>query len=338
MLQRAFDQEFKDDLEEMRAKRKEKQRKAAQQAGLMKRRLAMEQTLQEEQEELSRNHQIAVMIDLIKENMVDTKLRMQLNSVNARSLAKAMWLNHTVTCLDLSSNDLSDHSGSYLARILQKNTTLKKIELDNNRLGSKTCIAFGESLLTNKSLIYLSLDSNPLCNGDTNGIECLSNALKSNNTLMNLNLWRTGINAKGGGILASAIEKNKSILCCDISHNDINLSDVRRIVNQLDSNLANYELFERKARTEHEEQCRIQAAQDKKEDDERKADELATWLQQQRDQRAENRRLAAEKRLQEMQEEREQQILREEARREEERKAAEEAAAKKAKKAAKKKK
>jgi hypothetical protein len=41
-LQRAFDQEFKDDLEDMRIKRREKQKKAAQQAGLMKRRLAME--------------------------------------------------------------------------------------------------------------------------------------------------------------------------------------------------------------------------------------------------------------------------------------------------------
>ena len=49
MLQRAFDAEFKNDLEDMRAKRKEKQRKAAQQAGLMKRRLAMEKMLQEEQ-------------------------------------------------------------------------------------------------------------------------------------------------------------------------------------------------------------------------------------------------------------------------------------------------
>ena len=227
----------------------------------------MEQMLQEEQEELSRNRQVAVMIDLIKENMVDNKLRMQLNSTNARSLAKAMWANDTVTCLDLSSNDLSDHSGSYLARILQKNTTLKKMELDNNQLGPKSCIAFGESLLTNKSLIYLSIDSNPLCtNNDVTGIECLSNALKSNNTLTNLNLWRTGINAKGGEILASAIEQNSSILCCDVSHNDINLSDVRRIVNQLDTNLTNYEAAERHGREEQKEQDRVKLEKDKKEE------------------------------------------------------------------------
>lgn len=339
MLQRAFDAEFKNDLEDMRAKRKEKQRKAAQQAGLMKRRLAMEKMLQEEQDELARNHQVSMMIDLIKENMVDSKLRMEVNSINARSLAKAMWANDTVTCLDLSSNQLSDHSGSYLARILQKNSTLKKIELDNNMLGPKSCIAFGESLTTNTSLIYLSLDSNPLSTGnDISGIEALSNAVKVNKTLTSLNLWRTGISAIGGSILSNAMEQNTSILICDISHNDIKMSDTRRIVDQLDRNLLAFEEYERKGREDMRTEAEIEAEKRRKEEDEAKAQELRKWLDERRDDRAENRRGAEERRIAQMQEEMEEMKRLMDIKAAEEKKAAEELAAKKAKKAAKKKK
>lgn len=339
MLQRAFDAEFKNDLEDMRAKRKEKQRKAAQQAGLMKRRLAMEKMLQEEQDELARNHQVAMMIDLIKENMVNTKLRMEVNSVNARSLAKAMWANDTVTCLDLSSNQLSDHSGSYLARILQKNSTLKKIELDNNLLGPKSCIAFGESLTTNTSLNYLSLDSNPLNpEHDVSGIDALANALKINETLTKLNLWRTGISEVGGGVLATAVEQNTTLLICDTSHNDIKMSDIRRIVDQLDRNLKQFEMNERRKREDMRTDEEIAGQKRQKEEDERKSQELAKWLNERRDDRAENRRVAEEKRVAQMQEELEEQRRVAEIKAAEERKAAEEAAAKKAKKAAKKKK
>jgi hypothetical protein len=115
----------------MKAKRREKRRKAAKQAGLQRRRLLMEKTLQEEQDELARSHQVGMMIELVKENMVNSSLRIEVNSVSARSLSKAMWANDTLTCLDLSSNALNDHAGSYLARILRRNSTLKKMELDN---------------------------------------------------------------------------------------------------------------------------------------------------------------------------------------------------------------
>ena len=193
MLQRAFDTEFKADLEDMRAKRRERQKKAAQQAGLQKRRLLMEKSLEEEQVELAKDHQVSIMIEHVKKNSTSKIMRMDCNSISARILAKAMWLNNTIICLDLSFNQLNDHSGTYLARILKKNSTLKKMELDNNHLGPKTCIAFGESLETNTSLEYLSLDSNPLCpDGQSNGIEALAESLAKNKTLTNINLWRTG--------------------------------------------------------------------------------------------------------------------------------------------------
>jgi hypothetical protein len=250
ILQRAFDEEFKADLEEAKARRREGRRRAAQQAGLQKRRMLMEKTLQEEQDALSCNHQLGMMIDLIKEDKVDTSMRIDVNSVSARSLAKAMWSNTNITCLDLSSNDLNDHAGSYLARILKRNNTLKKVELDNNNLGPKSCIAFGESLQTNKTLVYLSLDSNPICKGDdTAGMRAITDALKVNRTLTSLNFWRAGIDSVSGGVLANGIEENSTLLFCDIGHNNIDQSNIKRITDKLDANMAAYEASERVRRT-----------------------------------------------------------------------------------------
>ena len=107
LLQEQYDIIFEKESEDRRIKRREKKRKAAKQAGLLRRRKLMEETLQEEQDELAKNHQIGMMIELIKENMVGTSLRIEVSSISARSLSKAMWANDTITCLDLSSNDLN---------------------------------------------------------------------------------------------------------------------------------------------------------------------------------------------------------------------------------------
>lgn len=258
ILQRAFDEEFKSGLEEARARKREKQRKAAQQLGLQRRRMLMEKTLQEEQDELSRNHQVALMIDLVKENLVHESLRIEVNSVSARVLAKAMWANDSITCLDLTSNDLNDHAGSYLARILKRNGTLKKIELDNNFLGTKSCQAFGEALLVNTSLVYLSLDSNPIISADSDyqGFKMLCESLRTNKTLTSLNLWRCGIDSDAGSILASEIANNDSILFCDIGHNEMDAYHVKAVIDKLDENLAAFEVRERQRRAD-------QAAHDK---------------------------------------------------------------------------
>ena len=124
----------------------------------------MESTLQEEQD-AQLDHQVTMMLELVRENNTATTMRLDVNSITARVLAKAMWANNTITCLDLSSNNLNDHAGSYLARILKRNFTLKKLELDDNNFGARTCSTLSESLRINTSLVYLSLDSNPLVVG-----------------------------------------------------------------------------------------------------------------------------------------------------------------------------
>jgi hypothetical protein len=265
ILQHEFDEEFKQDLENARAVRREVRRRAARQAGLQRRRMMMEKMLQEEQDELARNHQVGMMIELVKENSFAVSARLDVNSVSARCLAKAMWLNNTITCLDLSSNDLSDHAGSYLARMLKRNTTLKKLELDNNNLGKLSCIAFSESLAINNTLIYLSLDSNPLCTED--GIAAFTSfteALSVNRSLKSLNLWRIGAGVVGGALISRNVLKNPQLLFCDVNHNGMEMKDIVMITNQLDKNLTRFEEDERIRRKDEEYERKVEEAEKQK--------------------------------------------------------------------------
>jgi hypothetical protein len=297
ILQKAFNEEFQRDFEEAKARRKELRRRQAQQAGLMKRRLHMESLLQEEFNELASNHQVGLTIDYIKENMLHGSLRVEVNSTSARALAKAMWSNSTIVSLDLSANDLNDHSGLYLARILNRNQSLERLDLDNNNLGSQTCAAFGESLMKNSTLKHLNLDSNPLGSGDQAGLKKMIEALKYNKTLVSLNLWRTSINPSMGSILADAIEYNDTLLFLDIGKNDINMCDTKKIVTKIEQNLKAFEMNERIRRIELQQETERNQTIQKQEETKVKKQQISSWLEERRNQRAESRRQAEEERI-----------------------------------------
>lgn len=336
ILQKIFDDEFQKNLETAKAQRREQKRRAAQQAGMMKRRMIMEKTIQEEQDELARNHQMGMMIDIIRDNLVGDLVKLDVNSISARALSKVMWVNTSITCLDLSNNELNDHAGSYIARILKRNSTLKKIELDNNKLGAGSASAFGECLQLNNTLINLSLDSNPICTiHDSSGVKGLSDALRSNTSIVSLNLWRTGITADVGAILASAIERNATLLFCDVGQNMINMCDVKRITDKLDANVAEFEVRERSRRANILSEEERQKKRIAEENEIKKRQDLATWLDNQRNERAAARRQIEEERAAEAAalEAENRRIAEQQA--EAARKAKEEADAKKAKKAAK---
>jgi hypothetical protein len=337
-LQRVFDEEFKNSLEELKIKRREAKRRAQLQAGLQKRRMLMEKTLQEEQDALAKTHQLALMLDMVRENMVQSAVRLDLDSITARVLAKAMWVNHTITCLDLSSNDLNDHAGSYLARIIKRNFSLKKLELDNNRFGVRTCEALGESLKVNNSLVYLSLDSNPLVDDelqDVSGIKAMADALRTNTTLTSLNLWRTRIPAEGGVHIANAVEQNNTLLFLEVGHNRINMCDVKRVADKLDMNLAAFEAGERAKRINAQSDTERQRKLLEDEEQVKKDAALKVWLQERREQRAEERRTREEERILEAQAEAAERAKAEAEARKVAAKKAEEEAAKKKEKAAK---
>lgn len=339
-LQAAFDEEFSRDLELIRAQRRESKRRAAQQAGMQRRRMIMQQMLQEEQEELAANPSVSLIIDTVKTGSTASTLRMDLNSTAARSLGKAMWVNSNIICLDLSSNQLDDHAGKYVARILNRNNIIKKMELDNNHFGPDTCQAFGESLRINTSLTYLSLDSNPLMRKGTSAAKFgeFAEALGVNTTVTSVNLFRTGLTPEGGRALSAAIANNKKLLFCDVAHNNVDMVDMKSIAMSLDRNLSN---FDKQSRQGEEDAIKAHAAamtDQERLDGERKAKELAEWLEKRRADRAAQRRATHDAAVEAEKVAAEERRIKEQKAREAAEKAAIAAAEKAAKKAAKKKK
>lgn len=340
MLQNAFNEEFTRDMEAIRAQRRESKRRAAQQAGMQRRRMIMQQTLQEEQNELAANPSVTLILDSVKANQTDSSLRIDINSIAARSLAKAMWVNDNIICLDLSSNQLNDKAGKYIARILNRNNNLRKMELDNNHFGGETLTAFGESLRINTSLTYLSLDSNPLMASPNalNGFEDFALAIKGNTTLTSVNLFRTGINSKGGRALAAAMAENKTLLFCDIAHNNMDMCDTKSVAESLDNNLAAFDARSRQQAADDAMASAAQQSEEERQEGERKAEELARWLEKRREERSAKRREDHDAVVEAGKIAAEEQRIKEEKAKAAADKAAAEAEAKKAKKAAKKKK
>ena len=117
----------------------------------------------------------------------------------------------------------------------------------------------------NSSLATLTLDSNPLVEKGNAGFVALIESLKSNSTIVSINLWRTGIDAASGNLLANFLEENDGILFCDVGHNMIDMVDQKRIADKLDYNLTAYEAREREKRRDIELASASQAKSDAEE-------------------------------------------------------------------------
>lgn len=303
ILQKAFNAEFEANIEEQRALRRERRKRAAQQAGLQRRRISMEKSLQEEQDALAEYHQTAMIIELVGQNRVGTSLRMDIYSVCARALAKAMRANMTIVCVDLSSNSLNDHCGSYLARMFLRNNTVRKMELDNNNFGHLTVRAFGDALRVNTSLEYLSLDSNKLVQADsephTNALVHFTGAIEKNQTLVHLNLFRTGLDATAGRFLGRAVNENHNLLLCDIGHTAVEMGDQKVITTALSRNLHAFERAQRQGEEDGKTAAEKEAELKVIETAECKAKELKQWLDSERERRTAERRAAHDEKMDE---------------------------------------
>merc|ERR1719313_655279 len=113
----------------------EKRARAKKQAGLQRKRMIMERQLKEEQDAVAKDKQIELWLVNLRQDNTESSARIDVNSIAARALAKAMWNNESLTSLDLCRNHLSDFAGSCVARMLRRNDALKKLELDENELG-----------------------------------------------------------------------------------------------------------------------------------------------------------------------------------------------------------
>lgn len=234
----------------------------------------------------------------VKENSTPPAARIEVNSITARALAKAMWTNTSLTSLDLSCNGIDDPAGAYIARLLKRNTALVNVSLGSNQLGVFACRAFGESLCSNASLKCLSLESNPLTRRgeDSSGIRALADMFGKNKTLTSVNLWRCALGAEAGTALSRGMASNHTITFLEIGHNGLTTMDQYKLKASLDDN---FTLFEERQAIRRQEQSiadKVLAEEQALQEQLRAERQLREWLEDQKQLRAEERRKSEEKR------------------------------------------
>ncbi|KAG5175108.1 leucine rich repeat protein [Tribonema minus] len=298
-LQKVLDAEFEQEKEHLIRQHNEKKEQAMKEAGLQRRRAQLEKQLTEEKQEVAQNKIVAGWLSLVKQDETPLTARIEVNSISARALAKAMWTNTSLTSLDLARNNLDDFAGAYIAKLLKRNTALVKLELDSNNLGCRACNAFGEALLSNNTLQHLGLESNPLTNEGEKpaGFRYMVQALSKNAALTSLNLWRCGLGTPAGHDLAAGIQANRTITFLELGNNSLALSDLRQIGARVKDNRCHYDALQQQAMAKQREQDRILQEEKKAQDLLRKERELHDWLEAQRLLRAEERRAEEEERF-----------------------------------------
>jgi hypothetical protein len=281
-------------------------------------------------------------------------LHLEVNNVTGRLLAKALWgAKASIIEVNVARMNLSDVTGSYVARALSHNSSVRKLDLSENLLSRRTCAALAGSLKINSVLQCLVLDSNPLTmsvsNDDDNRSACcsceevtlsaLTGIVGSSKTLMYLSLWRCSLGPEIGADLADAIEHNPVLRELECRFNHFHPEDCRRITKQLDENHTRHH---QKMWEEQERQAAWQQEQEVKqqqEEEQRKLKRRERWFKEQIDNRAQERASDEQFETEQRQEEKKaQQRETEEVRRREYARAALEAAGKKKKKSGAKKK
>ena len=175
--------------------------------------MLMEGQIQEEQIELEKDQRIEFWLHLVRTNQTPSTARISLNAITSRSLAKALWDNSSIVALDVSRMKLSDIAGAYLCRALRNNTSIVKLDLESNYFGPKTCKTLADSLTTNTTVTHVNLESNLLSRGakghDIGGVEAMAEMLKTNTTLVYLNMWRCGVASEGGHKVVTGMGKKR---------------------------------------------------------------------------------------------------------------------------------
>jgi len=111
----------------------------------------------------------------------------EMNYEAAKSLAKIIQTNTTITSLGISIVYLDDQIAQYFAEAIKANPETKITTLDFkiNKIGAEGTKALAEALKTNTKLIPLDLGCNKISD---EGTKALAEVLKTNSTLTTLHL------------------------------------------------------------------------------------------------------------------------------------------------------
>lgn len=297
VLQKYFDVEHEEYLAKQMKERAEQQEKLAAQAGLIRRKRLVEKQLKEELLAIQRDRRAEHWLALVRGDATPPQARVELGSVAARCLAKALWGNGSLVSLDLSRNGLDDKAGAFVARALRRNGALVNLELVSNHLGPVTFATFGGSLKSNATLLHLNLEGNPLTESglaEKTGAPEFADMLKHNNTLTSLNLFRCHLGPEAGTELLGGLEQNASLVFLDVGGNHFLQSHDARINGKIQENQSLRADLKSQAKQAAEKRSKEEAEDKRIQDEIQKERDTKQWLEEQKQKRAEERSMATE--------------------------------------------
>jgi Ran GTPase-activating protein (RanGAP) involved in mRNA processing and transport len=148
----------------------------------------------------------------LADNMTVTTLvlnRNRISSLGSPDIAEALKKNRILTSVELDDNFLHDTGSLAIAAMLRENCVLMKLSLNGNDIGLASATAIAESLRKNSTLKELGLGRNRIFN---DGAAAIADALSYNTAVDRLGLDGNGIGDKGAVALLALLGQRKHTL------------------------------------------------------------------------------------------------------------------------------
>ncbi|CAG8791553.1 36807_t:CDS:1, partial [Racocetra persica] len=165
-----------------------------------------------------------LLADALTINKTLTHLYMPRNNIGdegLKHLCQALLLNTSLTYLDVEFNNIGIHGNtegsSVLGKLLENHVVPRAINLSHNPIGSSGCEALFVGFHKNKTLESMVLS---YCGIGLEGINAIAEALRLNQSLQNLSLYKnSNIGADGHLVLAKALEQNTNLKRVQLDYN-----------------------------------------------------------------------------------------------------------------------
>eukprot|EP01029_Cantina_marsupialis_P029842 TRINITY_DN782380_c0_g1_i1.p1 TRINITY_DN782380_c0_g1~~TRINITY_DN782380_c0_g1_i1.p1 ORF type:complete len:401 (-),score=149.57 TRINITY_DN782380_c0_g1_i1:174-1376(-) len=304
-LQASFNQEFDELITKRNTEEIALKEQREQEANSLKQKKLSEQEQREEDEAISANDRISFWMDLVHKNSAPQSAVLKVDNVLARACLKALWDNTSVGMLDLSQNELTDDIAPHIQDMIERNKGLVSVLLDRNKFKANTLAAISEGLKRNDTLKLISLSDNNISGNrrDYSGVRAFGECLKFNRTLKTINLCRCNLGSEGGKTIADAFENNTTTLIFEITGNNCDVNDLKRIGDKLQDNKKQYaiQVLAKKESIKRELELEKEEAEQKAK--ELKAIEDEEWLAEEKTKREEARAKAQARKQRQLREE-----------------------------------
>ena len=152
---------------------------------------------------------------------------------DCRALSELLSSSSSLKKLDIGGNNFPPAAVELIISGLQHNTTLERLVMWPSHFSLQNTISLASVLRTNHTLVFLDL---ALCKIDSDGACQLASALCTNDTLRILNLKLNPIGVKGATAFAEMLLKNKSLKVLDLRDDSIGEEGTQKLIDSLTYN------------------------------------------------------------------------------------------------------